>query len=64
MGTELLSFLLVGLLILFVLVSLAALVYGMAMLINGARSRDDIATDNYKQQRFLTSSILHMIARR
>lgn len=58
-NTELLSFLLT-VLILLMLISLAALVYGMAMLINGTGNRDDVA----RQQRFLTSSILHMIARR
>ena len=64
MGTALISFLLAGLLILLVLISLAALVYAMTMLLNGSRSRDEVATNTHKQQRFLTASILHMIARR
>ena len=50
--------------ILLVLISLVALVYGMAMLLNGTRSRDEVATNTHRQLRFLTASILHMIARR
>ena len=57
------TILLLGLFILFVLMLLAALVYSMVRLMNTARTRDDVTTDDDRQQRFLKASILHSIFR-
>jgi hypothetical protein len=57
MGTELMTILLTGLLILFVLILLAALVYSLARLMQ------DATTGAQRQQRFLKSSILHVMNR-
>jgi uncharacterized membrane protein len=62
MGTALMTILLTGLLILLVLIVLAALVFSLARLMNGARTGDD-TTGEQRQHRFLQSSILHVMNR-
>lgn len=64
MGTELMSILLSGLLILFVLASLGALVYSMhrmASIPDDARTRDNGALATQRQQRFLGASIMNVL---
>jgi hypothetical protein len=57
MGTALMTILLTGLLFLFVLILLAALVYSLARLMN------DATTGTQRQKRFLQSSVLHVMNR-
>jgi uncharacterized membrane protein len=59
MGTILLT----GLLMLLVVVLLVALVWSVARLMNGARTRADDTTREQGQQGFLRSSVLHIMLR-
>ena len=63
MGTALMTILLAGLLFLFVLILLAALVYSLARLMNDASTHDNATTGTQRQQRFFQSSVLHVMNR-
>ena len=63
MATALMTILLTGLLILFVLILLAALVSSLARLMNDASTPDDATTGVQRQHRFLRSSVLHVMNR-
>ena len=63
MGTELMTILLTGLPILFVLILLAGLVASLARLMNDASTHDDATTGAQRQKRFLQSSVLHVMNR-
>ena len=63
MGTMLMTILLTGLFILFVLFLLAALVFSLARLMNGAEAQVDVTIGDDRQQRFLKASVLHLANR-
>jgi len=63
MDTVLMAILLAGLFILVVLILLAALVFSLARLMNGARTHVDGTTGDDRQQRFLKASVLHLMNR-
>jgi len=63
MGTVLMTILLTGLFILFVLLLLAALVFSLARLMNGAGTHVEVTTSEDRQQRFLKASVLHLMNR-
>jgi hypothetical protein len=61
--TMLMTILLTGLFILFVLIVLATLVYTLVRLVNNARAREAVTAGDDKQQPFLKASVLHGILR-
>lgn len=63
MGTALMTILLTGLLMLFVLILLVALVYSLTRLMHDARTQVDSTPGNNTQQGFLKASVLHLMNR-
>jgi Na+/melibiose symporter-like transporter len=63
MGIVLTTILLTGLFILAVLILLAALLYNLEKLMHNDITHDDSKTVAQKQERFLQSSIMHVLNR-
>ena len=63
MGTEFATILPAALLVLFVLMLLAALVYSLVRLSSTARTHDEATTGAGRQQSLLKASVLHLMNR-